>query len=74
MLGVNRLAYYTPEDPPAYQVGFVKRVIGPWNAESRKRIARIMRYARAHKPRKEDSEESDIKEDINISEESDSEL
>ena len=33
-----------------------------------------MRYARAHKLRKEDLEESDIKEDINISEESDSEL
>ena len=33
-----------------------------------------MRYVRAHKPRKEDLEELDIKEDINISEESDSEL
>jgi len=32
-----------------------------------------MRYARTYKPRKEYSEESDIKEDINISEESDSE-
>ena len=31
-----------------------------------------MCYARAYKPRKEDLEESDIKEDINISEESDS--
>jgi hypothetical protein len=36
-------------------------------------MARIIRYARAHKPRKEDSEESDIKEDINISKELDSE-
>jgi len=33
-----------------------------------------MRYARASKPRKEDLEELDIKENINISEESDSEL
>jgi hypothetical protein len=33
-----------------------------------------MRYAYAHKPRREDSEELDIKEDINISKESDSEL
>ena len=31
-----------------------------------------MRYARAYKPRKEDSEELDIKEDINISEKLDS--
>ena len=31
-----------------------------------------MRYARAYKLRKEDSEELDIKEDINISKESDS--
>jgi len=36
-------------------------------------MARIMRYACAHKPRKEDLEESDIKEDINISDKSDSE-
>ena len=36
-------------------------------------MARIIRYARAHKPRKEDLEESDIKEDINISKELDSE-
>ena len=33
-----------------------------------------MRYARAYKPRKEDLEELDIKEDINISKELDSEL
>ena len=33
-----------------------------------------MRYARAHKLRKENSEESNIKEDTDISEELDSEL
>ena len=37
-------------------------------------MAWIMRYTRAHKLRKEDLEELDIKEDINISKESDSEL
>jgi len=36
-------------------------------------MARIMRYARAHKLRKEDSEDTDIKEDTDISEELDSE-
>ena len=33
-----------------------------------------MRYARAHRPRKEDLKELDIEEDINISKELDSEL
>ena len=33
-----------------------------------------MCYAHAYKPRKEDLEESDIKEDLNINEELDSEL
>lgn len=33
-----------------------------------------MRYTRAYKLKKEDLEESDIKEDVNISEELDSEL
>ena len=74
MLGVNRLTYYTLEDPLVYQVGFVKRVICPWNTESKKIIAWIMRYAHAHKPRKMDLKESDIKEDINISKKLNSEL